>query len=230
MTSPGLARPNYTVAPLPTVPAMDGRTDGAWAGIVPLEITHFHARSSAHRPQTRVWVGYQPQALHLLFHVEDRYVRCVHTHPQDSVCRDSCVEAFLQPTPAGYFNFEINCGGTLLLYYITDPSCSPEGSFRGRQVLTPDDLALVQIAHALPARVEPERAEPLSWWVQACIPLALLERYAGPLRVAPGVAWRANFYKCADDTSMPHWASWSPIGPKLNFHCPEYFGELHFTD
>ena len=24
-------------------------------------------------------------------------------------------------------------------------------------------------------------------------------------------AWRANFYKCGDDTSHPHWAAWSPL-------------------
>ena len=38
---------------------------------------------------------------------------------------------------------------------------------------------------------------------------------------------KANFYKCGDLTSHPHYLSWSPIGtPKPDFHRPEYFGEL----
>jgi hypothetical protein len=40
---------------------------------------------------------------------------------------------------------------------------------------------------------------------------------------------RGNFYKCADDTEMPHFVSWSPIHlPTPNFHCPDFFGEIYF--
>ena len=39
----------------------------------------------------------------------------------------------------------------------------------------------------------------------------------------------ANFYKCADGSSLPHYLSWSPIPvEKPDFHRPEYFGELRF--
>ena len=35
--------------------------------------------------------------------------------------------------------------------------------------------------------------------------------------------------KCGDDTAVPHFLSWNPIGaPRPNFHTPEYFGEIHF--
>jgi hypothetical protein len=38
---------------------------------------------------------------------------------------------------------------------------------------------------------------------------------------------RANFYKCGDNTSEPHFLSWSPIAlPEPNFHAPEFFGML----
>ena len=48
-------------------------------------------------------------------------------------------------------------------------------------------------------------------------------------KAGPGVTWRANFYKCADHTSHPHWLSWSVIGSgKFEFHVPEYFGTLEF--
>ena len=38
-----------------------------------------------------------------------------------------------------------------------------------------------------------------------------------------------NFFKCADDSSHPHWASWAPIGEALNFHQPQYFAPLRFA-
>jgi hypothetical protein len=38
---------------------------------------------------------------------------------------------------------------------------------------------------------------------------------------------RANFYKCGDGTSVPHYVSWNPIEVENpDFHRPEFFGEL----
>lgn len=38
---------------------------------------------------------------------------------------------------------------------------------------------------------------------------------------------KANFYKCGDETSVPHYVSWSPIEVENpDFHRPEFFGEL----
>jgi hypothetical protein len=46
-------------------------------------------------------------------------MRSVATQYQEMVCYDSCVEFFVQPEPhLGYFNFEFNRGGTMLIYYI----------------------------------------------------------------------------------------------------------------
>ncbi len=39
------------------------------------------------------------------------------------MCRDSCVELFLEPKPGrGYFNFEFNCAGTLMACHVEDPT------------------------------------------------------------------------------------------------------------
>jgi hypothetical protein len=67
------------------------------------------------------------------------------------------------------------------------------------------------------------------WWLQYFVPLALFERYVGPIGDPAGQRWRANFYKCGDQTARPHWASWAPIGEALNFHQPDKFGELVFA-
>jgi hypothetical protein len=49
-----------------------------------------------------------------------------------------------------------------------------------------------------------------------------------PFTIEKGNLWRANFYKCGDDTSHPHWAAWSPVD-ELNFHLPRCFGRLGFA-
>src|SRR5436190_18492684 len=107
----------YIIQRLENAPALDGDWDGhAWSGVPSLPIDRFHPRSSDHRPATTAKLCYTADALHLLFHVRDRYVKSVATQYGDRVCRDSCVEFFVQPKPGlGYFNFETNCGGTMLL-------------------------------------------------------------------------------------------------------------------
>ena len=80
----------------------------------------------------------------------------------------------------------------------------------------------------MPPVVEPEIQVPTIWVIEYAIPLDLFSRYAGPLGDLAGQAWRANFYKCGDRTSHPHWAAWSPVD-RLDFHMPECFGVLVFV-
>ena len=45
-----------------------------------------------------------------------------------------------------------------------------------------------------------------------------------------GQGWSANFYKCADKTSHPHWGSWAKVEvDRPAFHLPAYFGTLEFS-
>ncbi len=88
-----------------------------------------------------------------------------------------------------------------------------------------------RVAHTLPARVDPELDGPVTWQVGYRIPWRMLRAYAAVTPPAPGVLWRANFYKCADSSSHPHWLTWAPIEwPKPDFHRKEFFGTLAFAD
>jgi hypothetical protein len=206
--------------------------DGSvWRHVPCVAVNHFHPRSSTQHSQTQAKAIYHDRRLYVRFHVQDRYVRCVHDLHQQPVYTDSCVEFFVQPdTDKGYFNFEVNCGGAMLLYYVQDWAVQPDGSYRHFTPLSQNELSQVQIRATMPPRVEPEIAQPLTWEITLRIPLELFERYLGPLDPRPGSRWRANFYKCGDETSHPHWAAWSPIGKELNFHQPRYFGELVFQE
>jgi len=73
-----------------------------------------------HFPRTAFKIAYTQDAVHLIFLVADRYVRAMATGHQQNVCADSCVEFFFSPGPdtaIGYFNLEINCGGTVLFHF-----------------------------------------------------------------------------------------------------------------
>ncbi len=219
----------YTIKSTTTPPALDGAfASGAWGAAEEGRVALFHERSSDHRPDTRFRVLHAAAALYVKFEVRDRYVRSVHTQYQDPVSRDSCAEFFVQPCAGkGYFNFEVNAGGTLLLYYIEDHRRTPAGFEKFTKV--PETLARqMTIWHSLPAVVEPEITEPTTWSVAYRVPVALFEAFVGPLGKLAGQTWRGNFYKCGDQTSHPHWASWAPV-TSLNFHLPECFGEIRLV-
>ena len=192
-------------------------------------IEHFFAKSSSHRPRTGVQVGHDDNFIRARFVVHDQFVRAVSTRYHDRIWCDSCVEFFVQPREgAGYFNFEFSANGQFLVSYITNPERAP-GGFK-EFVKIPWSLAQgVRVDNSLGRGIiDPEITEPVTWTLDAAIPLTLFEHYAGPLRPLSGQAWRGNFYKCGDETSHPHWAAWSPIGRGDSFHQPQYFGRLEF--
>ena len=218
----------YGVRLARTGPNIDDRwDDDSWQQSPALSVAHFRPESSNHRPRTLVKLVADPQHLYGIFKVEDRFIRCVHTAFQAPVCRDSCVEFFVQPRPdKGYFNFEFNCGGALLASYVTDPRRTPEG-LAACEPLSPEDGNRIVVQSSLPPHVEPEIAEACTWQLAFRIPLEVMARYIGPLQAVKGDVWRANFYKCGDQTSHPHWAAWHPVDA-LNFHLPHCFGKLRF--
>ena len=199
----------------------------AWKKVPALKVASFRPESSEHRPKVQVKLQHDGAGICGAFKVEDQYVRCVASKFQDPVCLDSCVEFFVRPREdKGYINFEFSGDGTLLCKFIEDWTRVP-GGFGKSVDLTPADGRQVSIWHSLPNIVEPEIAEPTTWYLSFRIPFALLEKYIGPLGPVSGQEWRANFFKCGDRTSHPHWASWSPVDA-LNFHLPHCFGRLVF--
>jgi hypothetical protein len=222
--------PVYTIRPAPSTPGLAGLwEEPAWQAADILSISNWHERSSEHRPRVEARVTYRGEEIYVFFRVHDRYVRSVQTAYQSSVCRDSCVEFFAEPAAGrGYLNFEINAGGTLLLYHIEDATRAP-GGFRKHRPVDESWGRRVRIHHSLPAVVDPEIATDTLWTIEYAVPLALFEAYVGPLpRPLAGQTWRGNFFKCADATSHPHWGTWAPVPGPLNFHVPAAFAPLHF--
>ncbi len=219
---------HYTIRKTDPASAPDLNWDSpAWRSADPIEVNNFRRESSDHRPQTSARLLHDGQGIHGLFQVRDRFVRCVRTGYGSEVWKDSCVEFFAEPMPGrGYFNFEFNCGGAFLCNHIVDSTRTPDG-FKEFTRLPESVAGAVQVHTTLPTVVDPEMVEPIAWSLQFYIPLAVFEPFLGPLGPLAGATWRGNLHKCADDTSHPHWATWSPVD-ELNFHLPRCFGDIRF--
>lgn len=204
-----------------------------WAAAETLDIAIWRWEDSGHHPPTQARVLYDDDFLAVLFRVEDCYVRAVAQAFGDPVSQDSCVEFFLSPHAMdgtdAYFNFELNCGGTLLLRRCS--STTERGWGRPNPLLAEADAGLVRIAHTMPKIVEPEIDAPTTWAVEYHVPFELFGRYFVDLpRPAPGTEWKGNFYKCGAATSHPHSGTWAPIELDTpSFHAPAFFQPLRFA-
>ena len=169
-------------------------------------------------PETDVCVTRTETGLTVHFRVFEATPRITFHAMNEPVYRDSCVEFFVQPLGlegSPYFNFEMNAAGTLLL------GC---GAARGeRESLGRDDLEGVRIE---PHGSSVKEGRPC-WALTLFVPFAWLSDKMPGFHAVTGTVLRANFYKCGDDTQVPHYGSWNPMSaPRPDFHRPEDFGEI----
>ena len=216
----------YRVRRLRGTLQVDGDWDKPeWSGIDALVLDRHMGRKPEHFPRTQAKMAYDERALYVIFRVEDKYVRAVARKHQDRVCSDSCVEFFFctgTDVTDGYFNVEMNCGGTMLFHFQTIPR-------KGALSIAAADLREMRVAHSMPRTVDPEIGKPVTWTVEYDVPFEVLRKHGAFSVPGPGVCWRANFYKCGDETSHPHWLTWAEVDcPKPDFHVPGSFGVLEF--
>lgn len=213
----------YQICSAPASPEMRGDYDGPfWSRMPPLSIDQCRPESSTHRPLVHARLAHNTTCLFGIFHVRDRYVRCIRTEFQSEVWKDSCVEIFLQPPGGRYFNFEFNCGGAVRC------SCRPVDGSGRPHVLTFEQGQAIGIAHSLPSVIDPEISGEQLWTLEFSIPLRVFEESLGASLRFSESTWKGNLFKCGDETSHPHWLSWSPV-PEVNFHRPDCFGDLVFA-
>jgi hypothetical protein len=198
----------------------------SWQNISVLQVDKYMGEEPDHKPKVQAKMAYDSAAVYLIFRVEDQYVKCIMDQYQDPVSRDSTVEFFFTPgddISKGYFNLEVNCGGTGLFKF-------QKGGKKGYVEIPKSIFEKIDIAHSLPSIVHPEIKDTITWTVEYRIPVNILTRYYDEVDFpAPGVEWKANFYKIADDSSHPHWLTWSFVDyPEPRFHLPEFFGKLRF--
>lgn len=196
-----------------------------WKEIKAIDIQQQMGNDPKFVPKTQAKLMYDEENIYGIFQVEDKFVRSVVTEYNGHVSGDSCVEFFFAPdsdSPEKYFNLEINAGGTPLIFYITKP-------WEEVIKLEAGDIQQIEIAHSLPAIVDPEITEPTTWTIEYRIPISMLEKFSKVTPPKPGTVWKANLYKTGSRTSNPHYFTWNFVdNPKPNFHLPQFFGTLKF--
>ena len=171
------------------------------------------------KPDCKFKIARSSTAFFIHFVVNEEQIRAIYTSDHDSVWQDSCVEFFCQiPGSKTYFNFEFNCIGTCL---------ATERASRTEAVnpLSPDKMSQIKRFASLGREPFEEKSGDFDWTLTVEIPFRIIGIDADNL---PKII-KANLYKCGDETSVPHYVSWSPIGvEKPDFHRPEFFGEMQF--
>ena len=172
-----------------------------------------------------VWEDYHPSpytTVARLVHTDDALILKMTTNEwplsitamkfNDSVCIDSCMEFFFIPNTVDkeYFNFEINPAAIALTYL---------GEGRGNR--TP--FRVVDEGVEIEASVVGEKG----WSALAYIPYSFLLKHYSCVEKE----MRANFYKCGNNTVIPHYSTWNRVElPKPDYHRPEFFGKLILSD
>lgn len=171
------------------------------------------------KPDTNFVIARSKDSLFIHYQVKEQQIKAIYTKDQDPVWQDSCVEFFCQlPGRETYFNFEFNCIGTCL-------ATERKGRTEDVQPLSPEKMAQIKRYPSLGKTSFEEQKGNFEWTLTVEIPFEILGLDAAKLPESI----KGNFYKCGDETSVPHYVSWNPIHlEKPDFHRPDFFGELNF--
>jgi len=174
-----------------------------------------------YKPDVSFSIGYTDREILIKYYISEQYFKAEKTETNQMVCEDSCVEFFISPDDDGiYYNLEFNGIGTCLL-----------GTGTGRADSTRADPDIVsKIRRQTSAGKTPviEKKGAFSWTITIAIPTEVFFRHK--IRGLKGKTFRANFYKCGDKLSVPHFVTWNPVGTeKPDYHRPEYFGIIKFV-
>ena len=173
-----------------------------------------------YKPSMKFRIAHTGDKILVNYEVEEASVCAVAPHDNGSVWEDACCEFFLQPDEASgkYYNFECNCAGTLLNGY---------GVPGDREHACDEIMKSIDRWASLGREPFEERMGDCKWSLTLVIPTTALFR--DEIHSLDGRDMRANFYKCGDKLTTPHFLSWNKIDlPSPCFHCPPFFGQIHF--
>lgn len=173
-----------------------------------------------YKPAVSFNIAYDDREIFIKYRVREDSVKAEKGHDNQMVCEDSCVEFFVSPVDDGtYYNIEFNSIGTCLMGFGT-----------GREDNTLADEKIISGIRRLSTlgdKTFEEKKSPGEWSLTVAIPLKAFFRH--DVGQISGRRFRANFYKCGDMLSVPHYLTWNRIETgKPDYHRPEFFGELIF--
>ncbi|PTN06284.1 carbohydrate-binding family 9-like protein [Mangrovibacterium marinum] len=192
------------------------------AALVPVKATPiaiFSWDEQSPKPDVQFKIAHNNEAILLQYQVRESELIARYSHNNEPVYKDSCVEFFVSFTGGkDYYNLEFNSLGTCLGGY------GPERQNRER--LSADTLRQIKLQSTI-SRNSAEQPDCIEWQLNILIPASVFQHT--PIDTLAGLKADANFYKCGDELSQPHYLSWKKIDtPTPDFHQPPYFGKIEF--
>ncbi len=186
----------------------------------PLAVSHVNwSADYPNKPEVAFSIFHDGDAVYLRYHVTEDYTLAKVDKDNGEVWTDSCVEFFLKLDDGGYYNIEFTAIGKGLVGFRQSRDTAEHAS--------PEIMSLIERAPSLGVDTFDEK-QGCSWTLTLVIPKEVF--FAHKLDTLSGLKASANFYKCGDNLTVPHFVSWQPIdNPTPNFHLPEFFGELEFV-
>lgn len=174
----------------------------------------------SYKPNVKFRIAYCQDNILLKYYVNEKNIMAKETKINGDVYKDSCVEFFISPDQNDtYYNFEFNCIG------IPHVGFGKIGT--KRNLIRHEILKLITIKSSLGNQPFDEKTGEYQWEMMILIPK---ECFAHNKNIVfKGLVANANFYKCGDNTSKPHFITWNPVETKKpDYHQPKYFGEIIF--
>jgi hypothetical protein len=174
-----------------------------------------------YKPEVNFSIAYTSYEILLKYYVTENWFKAEKTESNQMVCEDSCVEFFVSPANDGiYYNLEFNGIGTCLM-----------GSGTGRENSSradPKIISRIRRKTSVGKKSVSERTGKFFWTITMAIPYHVFFHHN--LTSLKGKVFRANFYKCGDKLSVPHYLTWNPVGTgNPDYHRPEFFGLVKFV-
>ena len=185
-----------------------------------IRIDTINWRDYNYKPEVGLSITYSGHEIFLKYYVNESYFKAEKTESNQMVCEDSCVEFFVSPEDDGiYYNLEFNGIGTCLLGSGTERANSVRAN--------PEIISKIRRVSSEGKKPFKEKVGENIWTITIAVPFEVFFHHK--IRDLKGKTFKANFYKCGDMLSVPHYVTWNPVGTeKPDYHQPEYFGALKF--
>lgn len=171
-------------------------------------------------PEVAFKIAHNGEFLFLKYEVKEDEILAKAKGNNSEVWTDSCVEFFISFDDSGYYyNLEQSCIGQVLLGYRKDKNNPVHAEDR--------ILDAVKRYPSLGYNNFGLKSGGFEWTLLSVIPISTF--WMSDLKSFDGLEAKANFYKCGDNLTTPHFLSWAPIKTDApNFHKPEFFKEIVF--
>lgn len=185
----------------------------------PIDIINW--KNYNYKPEVKFSIAYGDKEIFLKYYVSEEFFKAEKTETNQMVCEDSCVEFFVSPENDGiYYNLEFNGIGTILLGTGTGRADSKRAD--------PSVISAIRRKSTAGNKPVAERKGKFEWSITIAIPLEVFFHHK--IKDLKGRTFRANFYKCGDMLTTPHYLTWNPVGTENpDYHQPQYFGMLKFV-